>query len=68
MKSFTAARNTYGVDTKNTVAANLTQGDEWQNDFHRRLLSKADWPFLHRTRTLTTVAPSSTFRRIAMPL
>src|SRR3990167_5567570 len=60
MKSFTTLRNAYGVDTKNTTAANLTQGDEWINDYHRRLLSKADWPFLHRLRTATTVA-STTF-------
>jgi len=61
MKSYTQQRNTFGVDTKNTSSANLTQGDEWMNDFHRRLLSKADWPFLHRPRTLTTFDPDSVF-------
>lgn len=61
MKSYTTLRNTYGVDTKNTASANLTQGDEWMNDFHRRLLAKADWPFLHRPRTLTTFDPDSAF-------
>ena len=61
MKSFTTSRNTYGVDTKNTASANLTQGDEWMNDFHRRLLASADWPFLHRERNLTTFDPDSTF-------
>lgn len=65
MKSFTTLRTTYGVDTKNTSSANLTQGDEWMNDFHRRLLSKADWPFLHRPRTITTYAPSSAFTAVA---
>ncbi len=60
MKSYTELRNTYGVDTKNTASANLTQGDQWMNDFHRRLLAKADWPFLHRLRTANTVA-STTF-------
>ena len=60
MKSFTQLRNTYGVDTKNTASANLTQGDEWMNDYHRRVLAKADWPFLHRIRTLTTFAATST--------
>jgi hypothetical protein len=35
------------------------------NDFHRRVLSKSDWPFLHRIRTLTTVGPSSTFTAVA---
>ncbi|MBI5732631.1 hypothetical protein HY967_01585 [Candidatus Jorgensenbacteria bacterium] len=60
MKSYTTLRTAYGVDTKNTATANLTKGDEWMNDFHRRLLAKADWPFLHRLRTATTVA-STTF-------
>ena len=60
-KSFTQLRNTYGVDTKNTSSANLTQGDEWQNDFHRKILAKADWPFLHRPRTMTTYDPDSVF-------
>lgn len=60
MKSYTTLRTAYGVDTKNTSTANLTKGDEWMNDFHRRLLSLADWPFLHRLRTATTVA-STTF-------
>jgi len=65
MKSFTQSRNTYGVDTKNTAAANLTQGDEWMNDYHRRLLAKADWPFLHRSRRLTSFDPDSTFTVVA---
>lgn len=60
MKSYTQLRTDYGVDTKNTSAANLTYGSGQMNDFHRRLLSKADWPFLHRLRTATTVA-STTF-------
>ena len=29
------------------------------NDFHRRLISKAAWPFLHKLRTATTVASTS---------
>lgn len=60
MKSYTTLRDLYGVDTKNTSAANLSYGDQIMNDFIRRLLSKADWPFLHRLRTATTVA-STTF-------
>lgn len=56
MKSYTQLRTAYGVDTKNTSTANLTKGDEWMNDFHRKLLAKADWPFLHRLRTASTVA------------
>lgn len=65
MKSFTTLRNLYGKDTKNEASANLTYGDEIMNDFHRRLLAKADWPFLHRPRLLTSVAPSSTFTAVA---
>lgn len=65
MKSYTVLRSDYGVDTKNTATANLTQGDIWMNDFHRRLLAKADWPFLHRPRTVTTFAPSSAFTVVA---
>lgn len=56
MKSYTELRTDYGIDTKNTNSANLTFGDRMMNDFHRRLLSKADWPFLHRLRTATTQA------------
>lgn len=58
-------RNTYGVDTKNTAAANLTQGDEWINDYHRTLLAKADWPFLHRDRSITSVGTSSVVTVVA---
>src|SRR3990167_6053211 len=61
MRSYTQLRNTYGVDTKNTASANLTQGDEWMNDYHRKLLVKADWPFLHRTRRMTSFDPDSVF-------
>src|SRR3990167_730698 len=65
MRSYTSLRNTYGVDTKNTASANLTQGDEWMNDFHRKLLAQADWPFLHRERVLTTYDPTSAFTAVA---
>ncbi len=65
MRSYTQLRATYGVDTKNAAAANLLQGDEWMNDFHRRLLVKADWPFLRRLRFLSTLAPDSTFTAVA---
>ena len=60
MKSYTQLRTDYGVDTKNTSTANLTYGDGKMNDFHRRLLAKANWPFLHRLRTADTEA-STTF-------
>ena len=64
MKSYTTLRTAYGVDTKNTSSANLTYGDERMNDFHRKILAKGDWPFLHRLRTANTVA-STTF--VALP-
>ena len=31
------------------------------NDYHRKLLVKADWPFLHRTRRMTSFDPDSVF-------
>ncbi len=56
MKSFTNLRNLYGTFTKNTATANLSHGDELMNDHQRTLCAKADFQFLHKTRTLTTVA------------
>ena len=64
MKSYTTLRNLYGVDTKNASSVNLSYGDQMMNDFHRRLLAKADWPFLHKLRTASTVA-NTTF--VALP-
>ena len=65
MKSYTTLRTDYGIDTKNTSSANLTWGDRIMNDFHKRLLSKANWPFLHSSRTLTTFDPDSAFTAVA---
>ena len=65
MKSYSTLRTAYGVDTKNTSTANLRNGDEWMNDYHRKILSKADWPFLHRPRIITTYDPDSTFTAVA---
>lgn len=56
MKSYTEGRNLYGTLTKNTESANLTLGDQRANDYYRRILSRRDWPFVHRLRTATTVA------------
>lgn len=64
MKSYSKQRALYARDTKNTSADNLTFGDEVMNDWHRQLLSKHDWPFLHRLRTKNTVA-NETF--VALP-
>ena len=65
MKSFTELRNLYGVDTKNTSSTNLSYGDQIMNDFHRKILAKADWPFLHRPRIMTTYDPDSVFTAVA---
>ena len=59
MKSYTVLRNLYGIDTKNTSTANLSYGDQIMNDWYRRLLAKADWPFLHRLRTVSTIASTT---------
>jgi len=56
MKSYTEGRNLYGSWTKNTASANLTLGDQMANDDYRTLLAMRDWPFLHRPRTISTVA------------
>lgn len=56
MKSFTILRNLFGVLTKNTATANLTFGDQLINDDIRHLCGMADFYFLHKTRTITTVA------------
>jgi len=61
MKSYTEQRDVYSIDTKNSASANLTYGDQIMNDFHKRLLAKADWPFLHQTRSIYTLAPESPF-------
>lgn len=54
MKSYTQGRNQYGVWTKNTSTANLTQGDLIANDDYRHILAMKDWPFLKKPRTLLT--------------
>ncbi len=55
-KSYTTLRNLYGSLTKNTSTANLTLGDQFINDEFRSVYSKKDWWFLHRLRTLSTIA------------
>lgn len=56
MKSYTTGRNLAGSLTKNSASANLTYLDERANDDYRRLCALRDWPFLERTRTLSTTA------------
>ena len=60
MKSYSDMRTDYGVESKNTSVTNLTYGDGIMNGWIRRLLAKADWPFLHRLR-ITTTTGSATF-------
>ena len=55
-KSFTTLRNLYGKFTKDTDTTNLTHGDELINDEYRTILSKRDWYFLHKLRTVSTTA------------
>lgn len=56
MKSYTTGRNIFGVWTKNASTANLTFGDQIANDDYRAICSLKDWPFLERSRTLSTTA------------
>lgn len=56
MKSYTTGRNLAGVWTKNTATAHLTYLDQIANDDYRALLALRDWPFLERSRTLSTTA------------
>lgn len=55
-KSYTTGRNLYGVWTKNTDSTNLSYGDQVANDDYRHLCALMDWPFLERSRTLSTTA------------
>jgi hypothetical protein len=59
MQSYTELRNLYGIETKDNSSSNLSYGDQIMNNFYKSLLSKADWPFLHRLRTAKTVASTS---------
>lgn len=56
MKSYSSLRSLYGKLTKNSSTTNLTLGDEIINDEHRHLCALKDFAFLHRARTLLTVA------------
>lgn len=56
MKSTDTLKTQYGRLTKNGSSDNLTVGLELMNDEHRDICAMADWHWLHKTRTLTTVA------------
>lgn len=55
-KSYTQGRNLYGIWSKNPDATNLLYGDQMANDDYRRLCALKDWPFLQRSRSITTTA------------
>ena len=61
MKSYSTLRTQYGRLTKNQSSANLTVGDELINDDHREICSMQDWGFLHKLRTITTVASQQAY-------
>lgn len=56
MRTFTDGKAQYGVWSKNTTAANLTDGTNEANSLYRKICALKDWPFLERTRTITTTA------------
>lgn len=56
MRSYTAGRNQYGVWTKNTSTAGLSDGDNVSNNLYRHICAMKDWPFLEKMRTLSTTA------------
>lgn len=55
-KSYTKSRNTAGIWTKNSSTANLSYLDEMANDSYRHICAMKDWPFLEKTRNITTKA------------
>lgn len=56
MKSYTQLRTDYGAATLDDSSVNLTQGTTWMNDDIRRICALGDFPFMHKDRTITTVA------------
>lgn len=56
MRSYTSGRNLAGTWTKNTDSTNLTYLDGVANDDYRHLCALKDWPFLERSRTISTTA------------
>lgn len=64
MKSYTSLRSFYGSLTLDTSTTNLNLGSQLMNDEYRHILALRDWPFLHRLRTMTTYAPTSTFTAV----
>lgn len=56
MKSYSQGRALAGVWTKNSDSTNLLYLDQVANDDYRHLCALRDWPWLERSRTITSVA------------
>lgn len=56
MKTYTKLRADYGKATLDLSTTNLDQGSSWMNDDIRRITAMGDFPFMHKDRTITTVA------------
>jgi len=56
MLSLTSGRNLYGKFTQDSSTANLTHGDTLINLAIREILGAADWDFMEKTQTQSTVA------------
>jgi hypothetical protein len=56
MKSFSTLRNLYGSLTNDAGTTNLALGDQIINDEIQSICAMKDWPFLERSRNITTVA------------
>jgi hypothetical protein len=64
MRSYTSGLNQYGVWTKNTTTANLTDGAGVANDIYKKICEVKDWPFLEQLRIVTTTAATA---NVALP-
>lgn len=56
MRTYTSGVNQYGVWTKNSNTANLTDGAGVANDLYKKICEVKDWPFLEQLRIVTTTA------------
>lgn len=56
MLSYTQRRNLFGKLTNDSSSENLTYGDTLMNEAEKRVMNKGSWPFIQRTKSITTVA------------
>lgn len=61
MKTTTKLKADYGKATLDVSATNTTQGLSWMNDDIRRITAMGDFPFMHKDRTITTVADQQSY-------